>query len=55
MLFVNGVNVGRYWDIGPQRTLYIPAPILRKGINKVSTSCIMTLINFIFSLAANGV
>lgn len=33
VLFVNGVNVGRYWSVGPQKRLYIPAPLLRKGPN----------------------
>ena len=35
VLFVNGVNVGRYWSVGPQKSLYIPAPLLRKGPNTV--------------------
>ena len=25
---VNGFNLGRYWNKGPQRTLYLPAPLL---------------------------
>ncbi|PFX33940.1 Beta-galactosidase-1-like protein 2 [Stylophora pistillata] len=33
--FVNGYNLGRYWNIGPQETLYIPAPWLRKGENEL--------------------
>ena len=33
--FVNGHNLGRYWNIGPQETLYLPAPWLRKGENEV--------------------
>lgn len=33
---VNGFNVGRYWnDAGPQKTLYIPAPLLREGENEI--------------------
>ena len=33
---VNGFNVGRYWtDAGPQKTLYIPAPILKEGKNEI--------------------
>ncbi len=32
---VNGYNIGRYWEIGPQRTLYIPASLLRKGENEI--------------------
>ena len=35
MVFINGVNIGRYWSIGPQRTLYVPAPILKSGLNRV--------------------
>jgi beta-galactosidase len=33
--FINGFNLGRYWEIGPQRTLYIPAALLRQGPNEV--------------------
>lgn len=33
--FLNGFNLGRYWNIGPQRTLYIPSPLLRKGENEL--------------------
>uniref|UniRef100_A0A915AEA2 Beta-galactosidase n=1 Tax=Parascaris univalens TaxID=6257 RepID=A0A915AEA2_PARUN len=30
-IFINGFNVGRYWpNIGPQVTLYVPSPIIRK-------------------------
>jgi beta-galactosidase len=31
--FVNGFNIGRFWEIGPQKRLYIPAPLLKKGEN----------------------
>lgn len=31
--FVNGFNLGRFWEIGPQKRLYIPAPLLKKGMN----------------------
>lgn len=34
-VFVNGVNIGRYWNIGPYYDLYIPAPLLRKGGNEI--------------------
>ncbi|MDG5798898.1 beta-galactosidase [Marinilabiliaceae bacterium ANBcel2] len=34
-LWVNGHHVGRYWQIGPQQTLYIPAPWLKEGENEV--------------------
>jgi beta-galactosidase len=33
--YVNGFCVGRYWDIGPQQTLYVPAPLVRAGRNEV--------------------
>ena len=33
---INGFNIGRYWNSpGPQKTLYVPAPILKKGANEV--------------------
>lgn len=32
---MNGFNIGRYWDIGPQKTLYLPAPLLKKGSNEI--------------------
>ncbi|REE81538.1 beta-galactosidase [Paenibacillus taihuensis] len=35
VVFVNGFNLGRYWEIGPQQTLYIPAPLLREGSNEL--------------------
>ena len=31
---VNGFNIGRYWEIGPQRTLYIPKSLLKNGKNE---------------------
>ena len=34
-VIVNGFHLGRYWEIGPQQTLYIPASILKKGKNEV--------------------
>lgn len=38
VVFVNGFNLGRYWSTaGPQKTLYLPAPILKAGENMVST------------------
>ncbi|KAJ6224721.1 hypothetical protein RDWZM_003266 [Blomia tropicalis] len=32
-VFVNGFNIGRYWSNGPQKTLYVPAPLLKTGNN----------------------
>lgn len=34
-VFVNGFSVGRFWEIGPQKRLYIPAPLLRQGKNEI--------------------
>lgn len=35
VVWVNGHNLGRYWSIGPQQTLYLPAEWLKKGKNEV--------------------
>nr|XP_030146906.3 beta-galactosidase-1-like protein 2 isoform X1 [Taeniopygia guttata] len=35
VVFVNGQNLGRYWKIGPQETLYLPGPWLRRGGNEI--------------------
>uniref|UniRef100_A0A3Q3W719 Uncharacterized protein n=1 Tax=Mola mola TaxID=94237 RepID=A0A3Q3W719_MOLML len=35
VVFINGFNLGRYWSIGPQQTLYLPGPFLNSGINQV--------------------
>lgn len=33
--YVNGFCVGRYWNVGPQQSLYVPAPVIREGRNEV--------------------
>lgn len=35
IVWVNGHNLGRYWEIGPQKRLYCPAPWLKKGANEI--------------------
>jgi len=35
VVWVNGRNLGRYWEIGPQKSLYCPAPFLRNGRNEI--------------------
>jgi len=35
VVYINGFNLGRYWNKGPQRTLYVPAPLLREGDNDI--------------------
>lgn len=44
VVFVNGFNLGRHWEIGPQQTLYLPGPLLKKGENEL----------VIFELHENG-
>ena len=34
-VWINGHNLGRYWNIGPQQTIYVPACWLKKGQNKI--------------------
>ena len=34
-IWVNGFNIGRFWDKGPQKTLYIPGPLLKHGKNEI--------------------
>ena len=33
--FVNGVNVGRFWDVGPIASLYVPHGLTRAGANEL--------------------
>ncbi|MDR1865694.1 MAG: beta-galactosidase [Bacteroidales bacterium] len=35
MVYVNGHNIGRFWEIGPQQTLYLPGCRLKKGENEI--------------------
>jgi beta-galactosidase len=35
IVFVNGVNLGRYWNVGPQQTLYLPGCFLKEGKNEI--------------------
>ncbi len=32
MVWINGHAVGRYWEIGPQQTLYVPGCWLKKKV-----------------------
>ncbi|MFD9908578.1 beta-galactosidase family protein [Streptomyces sp. NPDC059063] len=34
-VWVNGFCVGRYWGVGPQRSLFVPGPVVREGANAV--------------------
>jgi beta-galactosidase len=33
--WINGFALGRYWSRGPQRSLYVPGPVLREGANEI--------------------
>jgi beta-galactosidase len=35
IVWINGHNLGRFWNIGPQQTLYCPAPWLKSGHNEI--------------------
>jgi beta-galactosidase len=41
VLFVNGRNAGRFWNVGPQRQLFVPAPWLRLGRNEIVSFDVM--------------
>ena len=30
VIWINGFNLGRYWNIGPQETLYVPADLVKE-------------------------
>ena len=34
-VYVNGYPIGRFWNIGPQQTLYVPACWMKRGLNEV--------------------
>lgn len=34
-VWVNGHNLGRYWSVGPQQTVYVPVEWLHKGANRI--------------------
>uniref|UniRef100_A0A3P9P018 Beta-galactosidase n=1 Tax=Poecilia reticulata TaxID=8081 RepID=A0A3P9P018_POERE len=35
VVFINSLNLGRYWSLGPQQSLYLPGPFLHSGMNQV--------------------
>ncbi|XDB57388.1 hypothetical protein AB1E18_010833 [Capra hircus] len=35
VVFINNQNLGRYWNVGPQETLYLPGVWLDVGLNKI--------------------
>ncbi|MDT0431173.1 glycoside hydrolase family 35 protein [Streptomyces salyersiae] len=35
-VWINDFLLGRYWNIGPQTTLYVPAPLVTPGVNRLT-------------------
>ncbi|QQP69684.1 beta-galactosidase [Carnobacterium sp. CS13] len=35
IVLVNGFNIGRYWNVGPTLSLYVPKSLLQKGENEI--------------------
>jgi len=35
IVFINGINIGRYWSVGPQQTLFVPGCWLKAGKNEI--------------------
>ncbi len=35
LVWINGHCLGRFWNVGPQQTLYVPGCWLKKGVNEV--------------------
>ena len=35
IVWINGHNLGRFWNAGPQQTLYVPGPWLHAGTNQI--------------------
>jgi beta-galactosidase len=35
IVWINGHNLGRFWDIGPQKRLYCPASWIKLGMNEI--------------------
>ena len=36
IVWINGHCLGRFWNIGPTQTMYVPGPWLRAGVNEVT-------------------
>ncbi|MFG1642424.1 beta-galactosidase family protein [Amycolatopsis sp. NPDC049252] len=45
MVWFNGFPLGRYWRRGPQRTLYVPRPVVRAGANELAVLELDTLLD----------
>jgi beta-galactosidase GanA len=36
VVWVNGHNLGRYWEVGPSRALYLPSTWQKAGENQIT-------------------
>jgi len=36
IIFINGKPLSRHWEIGPQRSAYLPAPFMKPGVNTLT-------------------
>ena len=36
LIYVNGRLLSRHWEVGPQRSAYLPAPWLKPGVNEIT-------------------
>lgn len=34
-MLINGFNIGRFWEVGPQYTLYVPGGLLKERDNEI--------------------
>ncbi|MBE6674153.1 MAG: beta-galactosidase [Ruminococcaceae bacterium] len=34
-VLINGFNIGRYWEMGPQKSLYVPKSLLKESNNEI--------------------
>ncbi|PRP85043.1 beta-galactosidase [Planoprotostelium fungivorum] len=53
-MWVNGNNIGRYWNVGPQERLYIPSPFLKTGLNRLVVLELDATNRTVVSLMAEG-
>lgn len=35
VVIINGFNLGRFWNVGPTLSLYVPATVLKEGLNEI--------------------
>jgi beta-galactosidase len=53
LVWVNGICIGRYWNIGPTQTMFVPGCWLKKGKNEVMVFDMMGTDNAIYPAPQN--